>query len=119
VIFAVARDYSLPVFFKKILTQSNPILTIMKRITAVAKGRVQGVGYRYFVQGCAHKAGVSGNVRNMPDGSVQIVAEGRRDALDAFVQMIRAEGEPVIRVDDLAITPGEATGECKGFWVEW
>ena len=91
----------------------------MKRITAVVKGRVQGVGYRYFVQGCAHKTGVSGEVRNMPDGSVRMIAEGRCDALDAFVQMIWAKGEPVIRVDDLAITPGEATGEFRGFWVEW
>lgn len=91
----------------------------MKRITAVAKGRVQGVGFRYFVQGCAHKTSVCGEVRNMPDGSVRIIAEGRRDALDAFVQMIRAEGEPVIRVDDLTISPGYATGEFRGFWVEW
>jgi acylphosphatase len=54
-----------------------PILPIM-RITTVAKGRVHGFGYRYFVADCVHKAGVIRVVRNEPDGSVRIVAEGNR-----------------------------------------
>ncbi|HUT38109.1 MAG TPA: acylphosphatase [Methanoregula sp.] len=57
---------------------------IMMRITAVAHGRVQGVGYRYFVTDCARKAGLSGFVKNMPDGSVLMVAEGGQEALDLF-----------------------------------
>jgi acylphosphatase len=44
-----------------------------------------GVGYRYFVTGCAQETGVFGFVKNMPDGSVSIVAEGSSDALDTFV----------------------------------
>ena len=91
----------------------------MKRIRAVARGRVQGVGYRYFVTGCARKAGVSGYVKNMPDGSVLMVAEGRQVALDNFLTMARALSEPGIRVDDISVRPEEASGEFTRFFVEW
>jgi acylphosphatase len=91
----------------------------MKRITAVARGRVQGVGYRYFVTGCARVAGVCGFVKNLPDGSVLMVAEGRQEALDNFVAMARAMSEPGIRVNDISVKPEEALGEFSGFFVEW
>jgi acylphosphatase len=88
----------------------------MMRITAVARGRVQGVGYRYFVTSCAREAGVTGFVKNMPDGSVLIVAEGGRETLDVFLNLVRASGEPVIRVDDIFVSKGVASGEFAGFW---
>ena len=91
----------------------------MIRITAVARGEVQGVGYRYFVTSCASAACAKGYVKNMPDGSVLMVAEGEQAALDAFVQMVKAEGDKVIRVDDLAVTTGEASGEFVDFGVKW
>lgn len=91
----------------------------MIRITAIARGEVQGVGYRYFVTGCARAAGVNGYVKNMSDGSVLMVAEGERAALDAFVRMVKAEGDGVIRVDALTVTTGDATGEFTGFGVKW
>jgi acylphosphatase len=91
----------------------------MERITAIVKGRVQGVGYRYFVTGCAHRMGIHGFVRNLPDGTVQIVGESSPASLNEFVRLIRATGEPIIHVEDLVVTPGKATGEFKGFWVEW
>jgi len=91
----------------------------MERVTAIAKGKVQGVGYRHFVAGCAHMTGVHGFVRNMPDGSVMMVAESSRASLEDFVRMVRALEETVIRVENLLVTTGEATGEYKGFWVEW
>jgi acylphosphatase len=91
----------------------------MKRITAIARGRVQGVGYRYFVTGCARVAGVCGFVKNKPDGSVLIVAEGEREALRVFQKLVRASDDPVIRVDTLSVISGEAKGEFAGFWVRW
>ena len=93
--------------------------TGMERITAVAYGRVQGVGYRYYVSGCARGAGVAGYVRNLPDGSVMIVAEGSREALDAFTGLLQAPGDTVIRVRELVVTHGESTGEFGGFGVRW
>jgi len=97
----------------------NSLVGSMERITAVAKGKVQGVGYRHFVANCAHMTGVHGFVRNMPDGSVKMVAESSRASLEDFVRMVLALEEPLIQVRDLSVTPCAATGEYKGFWVEW
>jgi acylphosphatase len=91
----------------------------MMRIMACAKGRVQGVGYRSFVTDCARGTGVSGWVKNMPDGSVRIVAEGSDDALDTFVRMVQPHGETLIRVDTLDVTRCEPTGEFSGFGIRW
>ena len=48
-------------------------------------GRVQGVGFRYFVVRLAHNLGITGWVRNCWDGSVEIEAEGQKQALEAFI----------------------------------
>jgi acylphosphatase len=91
----------------------------MMRITARAKGRVQGVGYRYFVTDCARETGVAGFVRNEPDGSVLITAEGSDDAVNEFVRKVRAEGDPFIRVDSLEVTESEPAGGFPGFGIRW
>jgi acylphosphatase len=91
----------------------------MMRITACAKGRVQGVGYRYFVTDCAQETGISGFVKNVPDGSVLIIAEGSDDAIDTFVRMVQANGDPLIRVDTFEVTKSEPTGEFSGFGIRW
>ena len=87
------------------------------QITAVARGEVQGVGYRYSVTGCARAGGATEYVRNRPDGSVMMLAEGEQAALDVLVRMVKAEGDAVIRVDSLSVTTGEASGEFSGFGV--
>jgi acylphosphatase len=91
----------------------------MERITAVARGRVQGVGYRHFVEECAHETGVHGYVRNMPDGTVEMVAESSPASLADFIRLTHARNDPVIHVDGIVVTPGHATGEYRGFRVEW
>ena len=50
----------------------------------VIQGRVQGVGYRYFVLRHAEELGVAGYARNQPDGTVEVVAEGEQGALAQF-----------------------------------
>lgn len=91
----------------------------MERITAVAKGRVQGVGYRSFVAGCAHATGVHGYVKNLPDGTVGIVAESSPAALDDFLRLVHARNDPVILVEEIAVKKEAATGEFHGFRVTW
>ncbi len=91
----------------------------MERVTAIARGRVQGVGYRYFVSGCARATGVHGYVKNLPDGSVEMVAESSPASLADFIRLAHAPDDPVIRVGEIVVTPGSATGEFQGFWVEW
>jgi len=91
----------------------------MERITAVAKGRVQGVGYRHFVAGCAQVTGVHGYVRNMPDGTVEMVAESSPAALADFVRMVHARSETLMKVEEISVRKSPATEEFHGFRVEW
>lgn len=91
----------------------------MERITAVAKGRVQGVGYRHFVETCARATGVHGYVKNLPDGTVKIVAESSPAALADFIRFAQARDTPPIHVEALTVQQGPATGEFHGFRVEW
>jgi acylphosphatase len=91
----------------------------MQRITAVARGRVQGVGYRHFVETCAHATGVHGYVKNLEDGSVEIVAESSPASLADFIRFAHGRDDPVIRVETITIITGPATGEFRGFRVEW
>ena len=68
----------------------------------VVRGRVQGVGFRYFTHAAAVQAGVGGWVRNNPDGTVEIAAVGEPDTLVRLEQEIR-RGPPGARVDQVAV----------------
>ena len=73
----------------------------MIRAVAVVSGHVQGVGYRWFVRGLAVAAGLSGSATNLPDGRVEVVAEGPEDDVRALLAALdgpRAPGSPT-RVD--------------------
>lgn len=66
----------------------------------IVRGRVQGVGFRYFAQERARAEGLSGFVRNLPDGGVEAVAEGDADAVLRFERAIR-HGPSLARIDDV------------------
>ena len=68
----------------------------------VISGRVQGVGFRYFVQSVAIREGLSGWVRNLDDGRVETAASGDKDAVDRFEHALR-EGPSSARVDSVAV----------------
>lgn len=61
-------------------------------------GRVQGVGYRYFVQQMACSNKINGYVKNLPGGKVEIDAEGERDSLNNFLNLC-SNGPAMARVD--------------------
>lgn len=69
-------------------------------------GRVQGVGYRNYLQHKARQFGVTGWVRNRLDGSVEAVVQGPSEAVDAVVERAR-RGPPLSRVDRVVVTDGE------------
>jgi acylphosphatase len=85
-----------------------------KQIVAVAKGRVQGVGYRAFCADAAMRLNVDGYARNLPDGRVEVVAEGDEATLRQFVERLR-EGPPLGRVDEVEYRWEAPTGEYRGF----
>jgi acylphosphatase len=75
----------------------------------IISGQVQGVGYRYFACRAAETCGVAGTVRNMPDGTVEAIAEGEAPAVEAF----RAElerGPRAGRVDRVVEEPASVAG---------
>jgi len=56
------------------------------RIDLVIKGTVQGIGYRYFVKKKAESLCIKGSIKNLPDGSVFVSAQGTNEALETFVR---------------------------------
>ncbi len=86
------------------------------RLHVHLKGRVQGVGFRYFVQRTAGQTGVTGWVRNRWDGSVEVLAEGPRAVLDQFLGAVR-RGPPGAHVTGAHPAWEDGTGEFTGFKV--
>ena len=89
-----------------------------ERLDAHVVGRVQGVGFRYFVTQQARRLGVDGWVRNEPDGSVRVAAEGSRDVLEELVERLR-RGPAGAKVQDVRMTWSRATNEFGGFDVRY
>jgi acylphosphatase len=83
---------------------------------AIAQGRVQGVYYRVFASQNAAGLSLCGYVRNLPDNSVEIHAEGERKQLEKLVEQLKA-GPPGARVDNLTVTWSEFTGQYSDFSV--
>lgn len=79
-------------------------------------GRVQRVGFRWFVQDAALREGLSGHVRNLPDGSVEVVAEGEAEAIARFERELR-RGPPGARVEAIEITEVVPSGRHLGFVI--
>ena len=79
-------------------------------------GRVQGVGFRWFVEQAATRLGLNGTVRNMRDGSVEVWAEGSQDTLVELVGTI-ARGPTHGRVDQLLLSWGVAGGRWDTFTI--
>lgn len=77
-------------------------------------GRVQGVGYRWFTIERASCEGITGFVRNLPDGQVEVVAEGEAEAVERFERAIR-QGPPRARVDDVGTEILPPTGRHSTF----
>ena len=86
-------------------------------MTVQYAGRVQGVGFRYTAQSIAHRYTVNGYVCNLPDGRVELVAEGERVELDAFLMEIRERFFSNIRDERRDSQP--ATGEYTGFEIRY
>jgi acylphosphatase len=79
---------------------------------------VQGVGFRYFVLNAARTAGLVGFVKNLRDGSVEILAEGPREELERFARDV-SEGPRRGLVRDVQFTWAESTGEFESFEVSF
>ncbi|PAP77009.1 acylphosphatase [Rubrivirga marina] len=90
----------------------------MDRLEATVSGRVQGVGFRRYVQRWARKLDLAGWVRNEPDGTVRLVAEGDAEALDRLTRLLWG-GPPPADVASVDAERGKATGSFDGFDVRY
>ncbi len=86
------------------------------RLHARVSGVVQGVGFRYFTRQLASGLGLTGWVRNIPDGTVELVAEGPRDRLEHLLDAF-SEGPHGSSVRGVTSDWSEATGEFSDFGV--
>jgi acylphosphatase len=88
------------------------------RAHVVVSGRVQGVFFRSETQDEAVRHGLTGWVRNMPDGRVEAVFEGEKDRVDAIIEFCR-RGPPGARVTGVQVTWGNYIGEFKSFSIRY
>jgi acylphosphatase len=86
------------------------------RVRVFAGGRVQGVAYRFFAEKYAGRMGITGWTRNLPDGRVEVLAEGSGENIEAFLDRLR-EGPRLARVDSFAVRREASTGEFRDFQV--
>jgi acylphosphatase len=95
--------------------QTNPNETI--RVHIRVKGRVQGVGFRSHVEYHALQIGVLGWVRNIGWDTVETVAEGSREQIDQFIEMVKT-GPRASRVDEAQVEYEPPTGRLDAFSVK-
>jgi len=88
----------------------------MHRVHLVIRGRVQGVGFRWFAASRAQAVHVAGFVRNLPDGSVEVEAEGAREVLVRLVSEL-SRGPSSAIVTDVSTTWSESDPRHRGFQV--
>jgi acylphosphatase len=86
------------------------------RVRVFAGGRVQGVAYRFFAEKYAGRMGITGWVRNLQDGGVEVLAEGSNENIEAFLERLR-EGPRLARVDTFDVRREASTGEFRDFQV--
>jgi acylphosphatase len=89
-----------------------------QQLRAVVRGRVQGVGYRYFVQRAAVSLELIGYVRNLGDGTVEVLASGDKESLCQLVEKLW-EGPPSSRVDGVAKEWAPGTSRSRSFQIRF
>jgi len=90
---------------------------VLKRANVSYTGRVQGVGFRYTARAASQTYAVDGFVKNITDGSVQVVAEGDDREIAVFLDDLEGRMRGYIR--ERAVVWEEPTGEFEGFSVRF
>lgn len=91
-------------------------MTEHEQLHALVQGRVQGVNFRYFTLMRAEELGLTGWVRNLPDRSVEVVAEGPRHQLETLLAYLN-QGPPASRVIGVDVEWREAAGQFRDFQI--
>ncbi len=91
-----------------------------RRAKIIVKGFVQGVGYRYFTERTAKEYGLTGYVKNLTNGNVEVVVEGDEGLILSFIERLRI-GPRLAKVTDIQVEWSEPTYEFDDFKIkfEW
>lgn len=89
---------------------------LLRAIHVIVRGRVQGVSFRYYTLLRAHELSVVGWVRNLPDGTVEVLAEGSQTQLDQFTEYLNT-GPIGARVEAVTSNWQQATGHFTDFII--
>ncbi|MGL4771961.1 MAG: acylphosphatase [Clostridium sp.] len=90
----------------------------MSRYLIIVEGRVQGVGFRYFATAAANKYKLTGTVRNMDNGMVEINIQGEEEVINKFIADIK-QGNRFVRVDELSSKKIPLIENEKGFKIKY
>lgn len=90
----------------------------MKRFKAVISGRVQNVGFRMFATTNALECDLTGEVRNLENGDVEVTVQGEQPDIDRFMELTR-KGNRFIRVDRIELTELPVNANEKKFSYRW
>ena len=96
-------------------SNSSDSLSAETRLSVLVSGRVQGVGFRAFVQRQALDLHLSGYAENLSDGRVEVVAEGEKEELEHLLVKLR-NGPSHANVKDVEVSWGEST-DLEGFYT--
>lgn len=91
---------------------------MQRRVHILVSGLVQGVFFRANTQSVAQQLGIRGYVRNLPDGRVEVVAEGDEEALKKLIDWCH-HGPPLARVERVEVRWENPTGEFSGFHIRY
>lgn len=111
-VYAQSQDYAMIEAMNQSANQS------LEELYALVRGRVQGVGFRYFVVEKAQRLGLRGYARNESNGDVEVLAQGTRLALEQLVTDLW-RGPSAADVHDVQIIWREPTEHLSGFHVRW
>ena len=90
----------------------------MKRYHVYVEGRVQGVGFRGFAMLNAQRRKLTGTVKNLPNGMVEMYVQGEEAAIDDFLAVVE-KGDRFIRVDQIYVKPSPVVEGEKKFTYGW
>jgi acylphosphatase len=90
----------------------------LQELRATVRGRVQGVGFRYFVVQKALSLGLRGYARNESDGSVEVLAQGTRVTLENLLSLLR-RGPSAAEVREVEVAWSEPSVHVSGFHTRW
>jgi acylphosphatase len=100
------------------MNQSGKNYNDREELHAVVHGRVQGIGFRYFVVEHALALGLRGFARNLSNGDVEVLAQGPRSALEHLLLLLR-QGPSSAYVTEVTTTWRQPTEHVSGFHVRW